>query len=110
MEFDPHLSNNLDFSPPSLETSVDFIAAYLAESSIIRAIVQGSGGPDNVEITDGGLRFVRHLLATSSATPCGFLPNLKDAETIREIARDFIRQSGSAATALQNMYTIMRAS
>jgi hypothetical protein len=106
MELDPHTSNNLDFSPVPSSPPIELVASYIAETSIVRAIVLGSGGPENSEITEAGLRFVRHLLATSSLS--GSLPNLKHAECIREIAREFIKQSGSAAVALHTMYAVMQ--
>jgi hypothetical protein len=72
----------------------------------VRAIVQGSGGPDNGEITESGLRFVRYLLSTSRSMRFGFMPNFKNMDSIRELARDFIRRCGGAATALQTMHAL----
>jgi hypothetical protein len=100
-------TNDLDFSPIPTSPPIEMVASYIAETSIVRAITQGSGGPDNAEITDGGLRFVRHLLATSIAGT-DLLPNLKNPDTIREVARAFIKRSGSAAAALQAMYCVMQ--
>jgi hypothetical protein len=108
VELDPHTSNNLDFSPVPSAPPIELVASYIAETSIVRAIVQGSGGPENTEITDAGLRFVRHLLATTTPSLCNALPNLKHSESIREIAREFIKQSGSAAVALHSMYAVMQ--
>lgn len=108
MNFDPAIpEDEIDFEPAASKPS-DAIATFLAEASIVRTIVQGSGGPENGEITDMGLRFVRHLMATSRAIRFGFMPNLKDMNNIREVARQFIRRSGGATHALQSMYTIMQ--
>ncbi|MGI0086021.1 MAG: hypothetical protein ACREBQ_13160 [Nitrososphaerales archaeon] len=101
MNFDPP-SDGLDFNPA---TPGD-LAVCAAETSIVRAIVQGSGGPDNHEITDSGLRFVRHILSTSRAMRFGFMPNFKDMDSIRELARDFIRKCGGASPALQTMHAL----
>jgi len=108
MELDPIASNNLDFSPVPSSPPIELVASYIAETSIVRAIVQGSGGPENSEITESGLRFVRHLLATSNASSGGSLPNLKNTDCIREIAREFMARSGSAAVALHTMYAVMQ--
>jgi hypothetical protein len=108
MELDPLAPNNLDFSPVPSSPPIELVASYIAETSIVRAIIQGSGGPDNAEITESGLRFVRHLLATGRPSPCSSLPNLKDTDCIREIAREFIKQAGSAAVALHTMYAVMQ--
>lgn len=91
---------------PYLPAPVDLVASFVAEASIVRTIVQGSGGPENVEITESGLRFVRHLLANSRSIRFGFMPNFKDMETIREMAREFIRRCGGASMALQTMYAV----
>jgi hypothetical protein len=106
MEFEQAGTNDLNFNPHSIP--VEVVASYVAETSIVRSILQGSGGPENAEITDSGLRFVRHLLTTSKATRYGFMPNMKDMDAIRELARDFIRRSGSASQALQVMQSVMQ--
>src|SRR5271155_302511 len=100
MNFEP-TSDELNFDPILQQPAVDVVAAFVAESSIVRAIVQGSGGPDNAEITDPGLRFVRHILSNSRAIRFGFMPNFKDMDSIRELAREFIRKCGSTSLALQ---------
>lgn len=98
--------NEIDFSPPS--PPIEMVASFVAESSIVRTIVQGSGGPENAEITEAGLRFIRHILSTSSLTREGFLPNFKDMNTVRELACKFISWSGGSSMALQTMYSIMQ--
>jgi hypothetical protein len=75
----------------------------MAEQSIVRVIIEGSGGPENEDFTEDGLRFVRYLLSISRSTRFGFLPNFKDMETIRELARQFIRYCGGASVAMQTM-------
>jgi hypothetical protein len=105
MNFEPS-PGDINFDPASFNPPVEMVAAFVAESSIVRAIVQGSGGPDNSEITESGLRFVRHLLANSRSIRFGFMPNFKDMDAIRELARDFIRKCGGASLALQQMHTL----
>ncbi|HEY9773937.1 MAG TPA: hypothetical protein V6C81_09025 [Planktothrix sp.] len=104
MNFDPP-SEEISFDP-SKPQSADVVAAFVAESSIVKTIVQGSGGPDNAEITETGLRFVRHIMANSRAIRFGFMPNFKDMDSIRELARDFIRKCGGASPALQAMHAV----
>jgi hypothetical protein len=98
--------SEIDFTPP--EPPMQMVASFVAESAIVRTIVQGSGGPENVEITEAGLRFVRHILSVTGLTRTGFLPNLKDMNSIRELACQFIRCSGGGAAALQTMYSVMQ--
>jgi hypothetical protein len=98
--------NEIDFSPPT--PPIEMVASFVAESSIVRVIVQGSGGPENTEITGAGLRFIRHILAVTSLTRQGFLPNFKDMNAIRELACQFIACAGGSAVALQTMYSIMQ--
>ncbi|MBX9668420.1 MAG: hypothetical protein K2X93_12415 [Candidatus Obscuribacterales bacterium] len=102
MNFDPQ-SLNQDLQ----QTSTDPNIVAMAEALIVRMIVMGSGGPDNGEVTDQGLRFVRHLMANSRACRGGFVPNFKNMDCIKEVARDFIRQCGSASRALQTMYQVI---
>lgn len=75
----------------------------MAEQSIVRVIIEGSGGPENEEFTEDGLRFVRYLLSISRSTRFGFLPNFKDMDTIREVARQFIKYCGGPSVAMQTM-------
>jgi hypothetical protein len=104
MNFDTSGSNNLDFSPTS--SPVGLLASFVAETTIVRTIIEGSGGPENAHISEAGLRFVRYLLSRSSSACRGVLPNFKDMENIQEMARAFIHQCGGASTALQTMYSI----
>lgn len=106
MNFEP--TNEQDFESIKYKPAADAVAAFVAEASIVRTIVQGSGGPENAEITDNGLRFVRHLMATSKTMRFGFMPNFKDMNAIREVARDFIRRCGGATLALQTMYNVIQ--
>lgn len=106
MDFEP-ISNELNFDPLFHKAPADVVASFVAEASVVRTIVQGSGGPDNAEITETGLRFVRHLLSTSKSVRFGFIPNFKDMDAIRECAREFIRKCGSSSLALQTMYAVM---
>lgn len=102
MKFDPQSSN-----PDTQERSTDPGIISMAEALVVRMIVMGSGGPENAEITEQGLRFVRHLMANSRACRSGFVPNFKSMDCIKELARDFIRSSGTANSALQTMYQVI---
>ncbi len=106
MNFDPTVPDETDFESIASNRS-EAIATFLAEASIVRTIVQGSGGPENGEITDAGLRFIRHLMSTSKEMRLGFMPNLKDMNSIRETARTFITYCGGATAALQTMHNVM---
>ncbi|PWT95750.1 MAG: hypothetical protein C5B53_10970 [Candidatus Melainabacteria bacterium] len=106
MNFDFPGLNNLDFTPAG--PPIDMLASLSAESAIINAIVQGSGGPDNAEWTDAGLRFVRHLLSISGSARRGVIPNFKNVEIVQEMARQFIRQCGGGTLAMQVLASIMQ--
>jgi hypothetical protein len=103
MNFDPSLPNPQNLQPRSGDPGI----ISMAEALIVRMIVMGSGGPENAEITEQGLRFVRHLMANSRACRSGFIPNFKNINCVREVAKDFIRQCGSASRALQTMYQVI---
>jgi hypothetical protein len=105
MDFEPS-AENMSFDPSADHPPAELVAAFAAESSIVRAIVLGSGGPDNAEITESGLRFVRHLLANSRSMRFGFMPNFKNMDSIRELAREFIRRCGGASPALKTMHAL----
>jgi hypothetical protein len=98
MNFDPASYEHTDHTPP--------MAAV--EDTVVEAIVMGSGGPENSEITEAGLRFVRHLLVNSRSIRFGFIPNMKDPDCIRQIAREFIRRCGSGSIALQTMHQVIQ--
>jgi hypothetical protein len=102
-------SSEMNFNPGQADTQMDAAFASLAEHSIMRTIVEGSGGPENEDITEDGLRFVRYLLSISRSTRFGFLPNFKDMNTIRELARHFIRYCGGSALAMQTMNRVTQA-
>jgi len=85
------------------------LASQVAETTIARTIIEGSGGPDNTQMSDAGLRFIRHLLSISSSSRQGSIPNFKNMETVQDTAREFIRISGSAAAALKIMYIVTQA-
>ena len=101
MNFDPGPSE-LNFEPPPPVSD----APCQAEESIVQTIVAGSGGPDNVEITEIGLRFVRYILSTSKSARHGFVPNFKDMDTIRRLAKQFIQRNGGPSPAIQAMIGI----
>jgi hypothetical protein len=101
--------SEMNFNPGCSEQKMEALFNAIAEQSIIRTIMEGSGGPDNEEITEDGLRFVRYLLSISRSTKFGFLPNFKDMDTIQELARQFIRYCGSATIALQTLNRVTEA-
>lgn len=107
MNFDSGF-DKINFDPFFSENPLDFSTSFIAEASIVRGIVQGSGGPENIDITEPGLRFVRHILCNTKSMRFGFMPNFKDMNSIREIARDYIRKCGSATIAIQNMQEVMQ--
>lgn len=82
------------------------LSQSLAEVSIMRIIEQGSGGPENVDITERGLRFIRYLLCVCRGTRYGFMPNFKNVDVIRKLARDFISTSGNATLAMNTLEQI----
>jgi hypothetical protein len=90
----------MNFDP---QMDMDLFLSTMAEQSIVRTIIEGSGGPDNEEFTEDGLRFVRYILSISRSTRFGFLPNFKDMDTIHEVARQFIRYCGGASPAIQTL-------
>lgn len=95
--YDP---NNADDNSAG-ETSLSAIA----EQSIVNTIMEGGAGPE--EMSDGGLRFIRYLLSISRAARFGFLPNFRDLNAVREIAKQFIRYCGSSAVALYTMNQVL---
>lgn len=105
MNFEP-AKEDFDFQPGPGQSPIELIYPSRAEEAIVGAIIEGSGGPDNSEITDGGLRFVRFLLATSRSARSGFVPNLKDIEVIKTLARQFIDRCGGPSAALTLMLNI----
>lgn len=97
---------NMDFTPPGVEKPAGFLCPLFVEDSIVGAIIEGSGGPDNGEITEMGLRFVRYLLSISASVRHGFVPNLKNLDSIRRLARNFIARCGGPSGAIQTMVEI----
>jgi hypothetical protein len=93
-------SQEMNFDPTS---DMEVFMRTMAEQSIVRVIIEGSGGPENEDFTEDGLRFIRYLLSITRSTRFGFLPNFKDMETVRELARQFIKYCGGASVALQTM-------
>ncbi|MBX9687338.1 MAG: hypothetical protein K2X27_11590 [Candidatus Obscuribacterales bacterium] len=97
-------SGDMNFEPAE-NRSLDLSLSTIAEQSIVNTIMQGGAGAE--EMSDGGLRFIRYLLSISRAARFGFLPNFRDLEAVREIARQFIRYCGSAAVALYTMNQVL---
>ena len=93
MNFDP-TSFGLDFRPPIAEGAPTVLINVLAEESIVENI--------NAE-TDAGLRFIRHLMSKMTLSS---LPDFKDVETVRFLARRFIAEAGSGVRAIELMNTI----
>jgi hypothetical protein len=103
---DKHFSET-NFNPSCGEEKMEALFASIAEQSIVRTTVEGSGGPNNEEITEDGLRFIRYLLSISRSTRFGFIPNFKDMDTIHELARQFIRYCGGSGIALQTLNRVV---
>ncbi len=111
MNFDPASFEHIDFDLGKLNSRVSAQINAIEsaiENTVVDTIVMGSGGPDNNETTEAGLRFVRHLLANSKAMRFGFMPNLKDMNNIRCLAQDFIRNCGNGPSALETMYQVIQ--
>lgn len=98
-------SSQRNFEPP-IDLPIEFGLPTFAEDSVVQTIVEGSGGPGNAEITEPGLRFIRHLLSRSRPARHGFIPNFKDMDAIRSMAREFIRCCGGPSLAIQKMIAI----
>lgn len=100
----------MNFNPSYMAGSSPADASFnaIAEQLICRTIVEGSGGPENEHMSDEGLRFIRYLLSISRSTKFGFMPNFKDADAIRTIARQFIRYCGGATFAMYTMHQILQ--
>ncbi|MBN9395289.1 MAG: hypothetical protein J0H83_08595 [Candidatus Melainabacteria bacterium] len=112
MNFDPASYESIEPAAMPFQKQMDAFSLAQSvekaiENTIVESIMMGSGGPENLEITDHGLRFVRHLLSSSKSMRYGFMPNLKNIECIRELARDYIRKCGNGPLALDNMYDLM---
>ena len=83
--------------------SIEKVFEEVAEKSIVKMIITGSGGPENLEISESGLRFVRFLLSRQESHSTGIMPNFKDLNYIHTMARDYIRECGTASKALKLM-------
>lgn len=83
--------------------SIEKVFEEVAENSIVKVIITGSGGPENLEISESGLRFVRYLISRTESFSTGIMPNLKDMNCIHTVARDYIRECGTASNALKLM-------
>jgi hypothetical protein len=108
MNFDPSAYDKdieINFDPDFLADPTITILNCVAEQSIIQAILAGRCAEEDE--TPEGLRFIRHLLSLSRSANCGFIPNFGNMETIRLMARQYIRTSGGPAEALKSMYHIM---
>lgn len=105
MNFDPAFAE-LNFDPQHLD--IGSVSAADAEALIMQSILEGSGGPSNWEITDGGLRFVRHLLSICKRSRQGTLPNFKNMRSVQDTARSFISRCGSSYMALHLMHSLMQ--
>lgn len=96
-----HNFGDINFDPEAAKAETSLTA--IAEQSIVNTIMERS----IEEMSDKCLRFVRYLLSISRAARFGFLPNFGDSDAVREIARQFIRYSGSAAVALYTMNQVL---
>lgn len=96
---------DMNIDPKAVESNGETSLTAIAEQSIINTIMEGGLGAD--DMSDKCLRFVRYLLSISRAARFGFLPNFSDLDSVREIARQFIRYCGSAAVALYTMNQVL---
>jgi len=96
-------ANHLDFTPGLSSSTIDMSDA---QTIVERAIIEGSGGPDNVSVTMAGLRLIRHFLSLMPAD-CFCLPNFKNRDTITAAARLFIQSANNPAEALEQMQAVM---
>lgn len=98
---------DLNFEPSNTDanntSSGESSLTAIAEQSIVNTIMDRE--PEHM--SDSGLRFIRYLLSISRAARFGFLPNFRDLDAVREIARQFIRYCGSAAVALYTMNQVL---
>lgn len=111
MNFDPASFDHIDLDLCRISQTVSaqiFSIETAIENTVVETIVMGSGGPENQETTEAGLRFVRHILANSKSMRFGFMPNLKDMNNIRSLAQDFIRHCGNGPLALETMYQVIQ--
>lgn len=108
MGSDPGFSE-MNFNPSYMAGSYSAEASFnaIAEQLIVQTILEGSGGPDSNEMSEEGLRFIRYLLSISRSARFGFLPNFKDMNAVRNVARQFIRSCGGAASAMYTMHQIL---
>ncbi len=97
-------NNQLQFTPDQIDRSLTECEAIVF---VERAIIEGSGGPDNVPISMAGLRFIRHLLSLLPDNQYTILPNFKNTQTIKSLATLFIDSCGNISQSLQNMQVIM---
>lgn len=96
--------NNLNRKRSAATKSIENAFHDMAENSIVKMIITGSGGPENQEINESGLRFIRFLIARRESYSSGIIPNFKDKKCIQELAKEFIYQCGTPSKALQLMY------
>ncbi len=106
MNFDPRFCDET-FKAQVFINKMNVACDAFAEATITRMIKTGSGGPDNLEITDQGLRFVRYLIANQPESRWAILPNFKDERCVQDLARQFIGQWGSPISAVEAMYEII---
>lgn len=94
------------FEPTPSKRPIEFLIPSVAENFVIKTIINGSGGPDNHEITTTGLRFIRYLLSTSRAARHGFIPNFKDMAQIERLAKEFVFHCGSPSNAMEKVLKV----
>lgn len=106
-----HSFSEMNFNPSYMagSASAETSFAAIAEQLIVQTILDGSGGPENGDMSEDGLRFIRYLLSISRSARFGFLPNFKDMDSVREIARQFIRYCGGAPLAMYTMHQVLQA-
>ena len=96
--------NNFKSEINAAARSLESVFHDMAENSIVKMIITGSGGPDNHEIKESGFRFIRFLISRRESYTSGIIPNFKDRKCIHDLAKEFIYQCGTPSKALQLMY------
>lgn len=92
---------DMDFEPAST------ILSCVAEQTIVQTILEGTNCSEGQECSPESLRFIRYLLSTSSCDRSGYLPNFKNMESVRKLARKYIINAGGPGFALTKMLDVM---
>ena len=97
--------NNFNVKRNAATKSIDNAFHDMAENSIVKMIITGSGGPENQEINESGLRFIRFLIARREAYSSGIIPNFKDLKCIQDLAKEYISKDPRFSQRLKEAVT-----